>query len=267
MSFYGSRYYQATDAFAKFLIKNSGLNKTDFLTETPPSSVEIEADGRTSELNLDSGNRWIQLKGSDEENKCTIYHEKANFNTDTFINIINNIEKPEENDDKESIVYPNKETILNVEEGVRFSIPLIYYDEAGHISMPIKEDGSVSQLIQTFVIPKIQSATEIDVVKNQLKDIRDVLGIDAEGNILVDAKGSLSHRLAEAEKSKEKIDTFLDGEDSTWNSFLNNYNIWQSSFNEEWGNFKADYNQTNTLVLAHQNDINDLRQRISALEK
>ena len=86
-----------------------------------------------------------------------------------------------------------------------------------------------------------------------------MLGIDSDGNILADAKGSLSYRLAEAEKSKEKIDTFLDGEDSTWNSFLNGYNTWQSSFNEEWGNFKADYNQTNTLVLAHQNDINDLR--------
>lgn len=222
MSFYGSRYYQATDAFAKFLIKNSGLNKTDFLTETPPSSVEIEADGRASELNLDSGNRWIQLKGSDEENKCTIYHEKANFNTDTFINIINNIETPEENDDRESIIYPDKETILNVEEGVRFSIPLIYYDEAGHISMPIKEDGSVSQLIQTFVIPKISSATEIDIIKEDIKEIqkkneeqdksinKNTTDISSINNAIEGINNNVTNALLQASEANSKSDNAIE---------------------------------------------------------
>lgn len=268
MSFYGSIYYQATDAIAKVIIKNSGLNNKGFLTKELPNFVQLDADGRSSELRLDSGNRWIKLEGIDEENRCSFYHAEPDATSNKCIVAMDpDIEIPELDEDGASITYgPGtenpREIVLNVEQGVRFRMPMIYYDDAGHIVIP-----NENQFHQTFVIPKISSATEIDSIKGQLKNIRDVLGIDTNGNILANATDSLSYRLAEAEKSKEKIDNFLDGEESTWNSFLRGYNTWQSSFNEEWGNFKADYNQTNTLVLAHQNDINDLRQRVAALEK
>jgi hypothetical protein len=39
MSFYGSIYYQATDAIAKIIIKNSGLNNKGFLTKELPNFV------------------------------------------------------------------------------------------------------------------------------------------------------------------------------------------------------------------------------------
>ena len=133
MSFYGSIYYQATDAIAKIIIKNSGLNNQEFLGTDLPEFVQLNADGRSSELRLDSGNRWIRLKGIDAENRCAIYHSEPDLTPDNLICIPgispDSIEQPKVDEDEKSIVNEEIETVLNVEKGVRFSMPIIYYDK------------------------------------------------------------------------------------------------------------------------------------------
>ena len=253
MSFYGSIYYQATDAIAKIIIKNSGLNQKNFLTTDLPDFVQLDADGRSSELRLDSGNRWIRLEGVDEENRCSIYHSEADTETNTFIPAIcpDTIEIPEVDKNESSIVYPDRETVLNVEEGIRFQMPMIYYDKAGHISIPADQ----SMFKQTFVIPKISSAQEIDQLKNRLTMHEEVLGIDKDGNMVADAKKSILYRLGETEKTKQKVDDFL-GESGEWNLFVDNYNKWKRDTVDEFiAETTIDINNLSTQLIQLSNRV------------
>lgn len=139
MSFYGSIYYQATNAIAKIMIKNSGA---DIKTEaTDLEDVEIDADGRAGVLVLDSGNRWIQLKGDDEANTCQIYHNKADKNANNFMRMIN-------------IGEDGSDTVIDVAKGVTFTVPLIHYDDAGHLV----NNG----LYTTYTMPKIEIQSSVD---------------------------------------------------------------------------------------------------------
>lgn len=241
MSFYGSIYYQATDAIAKIIIKNSGINNKEFLTGDLPEFIQLDADGRSSELRLDSGNRWIRLEGVDEENRCSFYHGQPDHNTDTFINMITK-KAVTENEDKETVIEPG-DTVLNVEEGVRFSVPLIYYDKAGHLAIP--EDGK--QLTQTFVMPKITSATEIDKIKDDIKDI----------NIILNQQND---RILLNENEIKRIDGTIEG--------INN-SVQQATANaaEANSNSQLALNQINATNATVNAAIEGLSARIAALER
>lgn len=241
MSFYGSVYYQATDAIAKIIIRNSGLLDTKFFENEIPEFVQIDADGRASELKLDSGNRWIQLIGVDNDNRCSFYHNKPDENAKVCIPGISpeSIEVPAIDENKSSIVYPDRETVLNVEEGVRFSMPIIYYDDAGHISLPADQPT----FKQTFVIPRISSAKEIDELKDRLEIHENTIGIQEDGTVVA-TKGSILQRLKEAENAKTTIENFLDQETGEWPAFTQQYYQWKGSIDQ----FKIDYEKWKSTV-------------------
>ena len=243
-SFYGSRYYQATDAFAKILIKNSGLNKKTFPTESLPSEIIIGADGRTGELHLDTGNRWIKFKGNNNENKCTIYHDKADSSADTFINVINKDNKIPDLDNNGNTVIKDGEVILDVTDGVRFTVPLIYYDEAGHLSIP--ENGQ--QLTQSFVIPKIATAQEIDALKDRMTNIEEQMSTVHE------ALDGVSGIANEAKVKAEYTQT-------EFNSFRDIANGWKGQID----NLKEQVDALRTLTTNLTNDIYDLKGKIGNL--
>ena len=120
MSFYGSIYYQVAQSFAKILFKNSGLNKLTFLSN--PSNGELEADSRTGVFTIDSGNRWIQINPNGEG--CQIWHAAP---ADKNLSVVQGMEKVDNQPASPS-------HITELSSGDYFKVPLIYYDDAGHIA-------------------------------------------------------------------------------------------------------------------------------------
>lgn len=100
MSFYGSLYYQAGEAFAKIFLDNIGARtkSTDFKNVTEDS--EILARSRKGDLTLRGGNRWISLEGETGNNVCTIRHsgpDTSQENLKTYIMPIQVAEAPPNN--------------------------------------------------------------------------------------------------------------------------------------------------------------------------
>ena len=63
MSFYGSVYYQLIDTFYKVVLRNKGIENTEFLNseKNPAEWLESQAVGRKGVFGFDTGNRWINL--------------------------------------------------------------------------------------------------------------------------------------------------------------------------------------------------------------
>lgn len=158
MSFYGSLYYQAGEAFAKILLDNYGAKYKDvsFMSEEPENS-EILAKSRKGEMTLKTGNRWITLEGESGNNVCTIRHnapDGSEENLKTYIMPIQKAEAPAEG-------IPVNEMPLT--DDIYFISPAVYYDEAGHI-IPT---GNVTY----FKIPKIAIQASIDEIAAGLSNL------------------------------------------------------------------------------------------------
>ncbi len=126
MSFYGNVYYQTLGAIAKIIIQNSGILNSNFIDESKlTTSVEMDTSGKKEALGFDSGNRWIQLKGDLNSNKCSIWHGPPDKNSDIFTSLLN----VEDNPTSEMLM---NSTVLDLSKGLCFSSPKIYYDNAGH---------------------------------------------------------------------------------------------------------------------------------------
>lgn len=167
MSFYGTIYNQISNAFSEFFVKNSGVDSTSFLSN-PINSINISADGREGKLSFDSGNAWIQLKGSagtessPENNFCKIYHSKPNEKNLTTNTIF--VEATEIPKGKESITVDlSGDNYLKVNN--------IDYDEAGHIS-----NSSDTYLY----FKQVNAAKELDEMKKGIEkfenDVNSELG-------------------------------------------------------------------------------------------
>lgn len=124
MSFYGTIYNQISNAFERIRIKNSGKNTISFLNNDP-TDLEIKADGREGFIEIDSGNRWIELKGDAVDNSCKIYHSQADGNNTTTHLVVEKVNK-----------LPSEVVPIDVklDTNVYIKVNNIKYDEAGHIS-------------------------------------------------------------------------------------------------------------------------------------
>lgn len=171
MSFYGSLYYQAGEAFAKILLDNYGAKYKDvsFMSEEPENS-EILAKSRKGEMTLKTGNRWITLEGQSGNNVCTIRHnapDDSEENLKTYIMPIQKAEAPAEG-------IPVNEMPLT--DDIYFISPAVYYDEAGHI-IPT---GNVTY----FKIPKIAIQASIDEIAAGLDNLE--TSVEEQKQILTD---------------------------------------------------------------------------------
>lgn len=161
MSFYGSLYYQAGEAFAKIFLDNIGTRtkSTDFKNVTEDS--EILAKSRKGDLTLRGGNKWISLEGESGNSVCTIRHsgpDTSQENLKTYIMPIQVAEAPPKN------IPVN---IMPLTDDIYFTAPAIYYDEAGHI-IPT---GNLTY----FKIPKIAIQASIDEIADGLTDLNTVV--------------------------------------------------------------------------------------------
>ena len=144
MSFYGTTYNQISDAFASFYVSNSGKNNNNFLnSEDLTSNLRIRADGRDGEIYLDSGNKWIQMRGNFTDNYCKIYHGPADSENLTIKNMIklSTIDEIEE-----------EPIIIDLSEDVFLKTRILKYDKTGHIS-------NISS--QYFKIPELNIFSQI----------------------------------------------------------------------------------------------------------
>lgn len=149
MGFYGNSFYQLTNAFGKFIVKNAGKNKTDFIT--PGSeSVENTAIGLGATYAFDTGNKWISLQGNSADGVCTIFH--APLDESDKNNSMATIEKASANASATQLVA-----------GDYLEVPKLSWDNAGHIT---GTDGS-----NWYRLPVSQTETDIQDLKDRMSDI------------------------------------------------------------------------------------------------
>ncbi len=241
MSFYGSIFYQATNAFAQILIKNSGSDKTNEATAVQEGKVELSADGRSSELTLDTGNRWIQIEADVDSNKCNFYHNRPDQSATDFMFLMNTED-----------MKVGETTKLDISKGVQFTVPLVYYDEAGHLVK--KKDGD---LYHTFEIPKVEIQTSVDILTERVEDM------EKTSEELVSNMSTLTDR--------------VDGFDSMLNSInsrLGQTELDTSELYKKMSDLEAELAETNSAAVANTGNIYrietkviaELEERIKVLE-
>jgi hypothetical protein len=156
MSFYGGIFNQISNAFERVGIKNSGKNTISFLNNDP-TDLEIKADGREGFIEIDSGNRWIELKGDVVDNSCKIYHGQADGNNTTTHLVMEKVnELPSE-------VIPID---VKLDTNVYIKINNVKYDEAGHIS------STIPSYLKFHVV---EAEAKITDMQNDISDFKEIV--------------------------------------------------------------------------------------------
>lgn len=128
MSFYGTLYSEVIDAIYRILVSNKGKDKKNFPANTDlASNTPLTAIGRQGVLDMDSGNRWIQLTADSDETKCSIWHAAPD---DSATNNFTPFEKISS--------LPSGKTSIDLSSGdiIKVSAP-IKVDDAGHVASTI----------------------------------------------------------------------------------------------------------------------------------
>lgn len=150
MSFYGNMTSQLSQAFSRFLFKNNGKDKQDF---QEGEDKVLDASHSSASVTFDSGNRWIQIQGGDDG--CKIWHGAPATNEDdlTLVSGFIQTEKPPE---------PSHLTQLN--SGDYLQVPLLFYDDAGHVS-------TTGEAVY-YRLPVIAIESDIETVKTQVSNMQ-----------------------------------------------------------------------------------------------
>lgn len=135
MSFYGNTYYLATESFTQFVLKNLGLNNYTFPDSGKIITTEVSFDARNRQdgLRINTGNHWLTMTQADDNfgnpgNGVTLWHNKPA--TKNLIGI--DCFGPVREVDIPVTVDKSKIPYFNFDEYIK--VPMITYDEAGHIS-------------------------------------------------------------------------------------------------------------------------------------
>lgn len=120
MSFYGNMTSQLSQAFSRLLFRNNGKDEHNF---QDGEDKILDATHSSASITFDSGNRWIQIQGNDDG--CKIWHgaPATDENDLTLVSGFTQTEEPPE---------PSYFTQLN--SGDCLQVPLLFYDNAGHVS-------------------------------------------------------------------------------------------------------------------------------------
>lgn len=150
MSFYGNMTSQLTQAFSRFLFRNNGKDRQDF---QEGEDKVLDASHSSASVTFDSGNRWIQIQG--DSDGCKIWHgAPATSEEDlTLVSGFIQTEKPPE---------PSQLTQLN--SGDYLQVPLLFYDNAGHVS-------TTGEAVY-YRLPVIAIESDIENVKTQVSTMQ-----------------------------------------------------------------------------------------------
>lgn len=119
MSFYGSVYYQLVDAFNRIVFNNKGPKKTTFPTTALDEETVENAQGRTSKIKINTGNRWLAIS-KDNESDYSFWHTAPNAEAKTIISAA-------------ELVDENGKSITTSTLKSKIKGSTIKYDEAGHV--------------------------------------------------------------------------------------------------------------------------------------
>lgn len=173
MGFYGSVYYQLVDTFYKVAVKNTGAERTSFLTSVDANEeLSSQAVGRKGVFGLASGNRWINFDKATAPDGSAIYQIWHGMPNPT----------PAGNPQASGFVLLNKDSLS--EEEKKNAQPILYadyfkthevkYDEAGHI---------VSAEEKLYQFPQ-------DVINNDVIILKGQIGTAEEGRSDEDRDGN-----------------------------------------------------------------------------
>ena len=236
MSFYGSMYYQVAQSFAKILFKNSGLNNFNFLSN--PSNGDLEADSRTGVFSIDSGNRWIQINPNGEG--CQIWHSAPATKN---LTVVQGMEKTDSQPTSPS-------HITELQSGDYFKVPLIYYDDAGHIA------PSDNQAVY-YRMPVIDIVDDISNLENTVKEITEV-NTNQQAKIEKNESDitSLKGRTMQLENTLGNFSTVTQQSDATISNILGNVDAFRTLLEDD----------EVTLTQAHLNLKNTVETSVGSLE-
>lgn len=159
MSFYGNSYsYNIVESFAKIVLKNLGLkrtavdsfpqvdNKDFFSLVDDKGSVVLEAESSKTGVTISSGNQWIKIganhqldgeTGKKNNELCIMHGPPATDQSPIDFVLPVNIQ---------SILSPQVQSIIDpvpIKFGDYLAIPLIKYDNAGHVVFSADSPESV----------------------------------------------------------------------------------------------------------------------------
>lgn len=179
MSFYGTSQFIITDAFSNFIINNTGKDTLSFPDSLSSNKININAHGRTSPLELTTGNRWIALAADADSNILTFYHTAPGAGEEIIL--------LEHTDSTTEIA-----TTIDLAQDNYLSFPIIERDAAGHIV--VTDDKKY------FYIPKLEIAANIEGLTEQTKDLQER---DEEfEQVLIDTKAQVESNIEEIYRLK-----------------------------------------------------------------
>lgn len=236
MSFYGNNYYYSIDSFAKIILASLGknrLNVDSFPENFDPVEKKadntwphIEAENRESGFEISSGNQWIQLGISNEPNG-----EGSSKNKSKFCIMHGPAVAMEENQPciiplevKNNLSNAEKETLKDIpqlEFDGYFSIPIIEYDNAGHIVCNPESDNNLYTYIKMPSNPKDELDADLDAITNET-DGQIVTTVNAAKTALQSEINGSNSRIAALESS-------VAGLSDRYNQFSDNINILNSN--------------------------------------
>lgn len=158
MSFYGNVFYELTNAFSSFIIKNSGKTKKDFITPSS-SPVEVTSVGLGGKFNIDTGNKWLGLKGNFDNKSCHIYHSQ--IDTTDQSHSANAFAK------QDTAV----EGAIELSPGGYIKTVQFYYDDAGHVT------GTTPTF---YRLPQSETEKDIESLKDRMTKIEKADGEQAK---------------------------------------------------------------------------------------
>lgn len=165
MSFYGSVFYELSNAFASFLIKS---------TTSDTEGTKITAMGKEDILYMSPANEWIELLADDSKHEISVKHALTSKNRTAKETISSSKEQNK----------PANTTQLD--DGDTFSIPIIKYDQAGHII-----DASEKK---HFTLPVNQLEIDVDSLQDRMSKIEATE--ESQNKAIEDAQESFEELLA-----------------------------------------------------------------------
>lgn len=158
MSFYGNVFYELTNAFSSFIIKNSGKSKKTFITPST-TPVEVTSVGLGGKFNLDTGNKWLGLEGNFDNKSCHIYH--AERDATDHSNSASSLTKQDTAIDG----------AIELSPGGYIKTVQFYYDNAGHVT------GTTPVF---YRLPQSETEKDIESLKDRMDTIEEADEAQAE---------------------------------------------------------------------------------------
>lgn len=181
MSFYGNMTSQLSQAFSRFLFRNNGKDRQDFQEGTDEI---LDATHSSASVTFDSGNRWIQIQGGDDG--CKIWHgaPATDENDLTLVSGFTQTEAPPE---------PSHMTQLN--SGDYLQVPLLFYDNAGHVS-------TTGEAVY-YRLPVIAIESDIEDVKKQVGNMQTT--VEGQNKKITMAENKVSTLSSQVESLKKEV--------------------------------------------------------------